>query len=77
MNLPIGLGLKYKVADRVNMAVEWSMHFSTSDLLDGVEDPYGIPSSGMFKNTDCYSRLGLSVTYDLWAKCRTCHNDRN
>lgn len=77
MNLPIGLGLKYKVADRVNMAVECGMHFSTSDLLDGVEDPYGIPSSGMFKNTDCYSRLGLSVTYDLWAKCRTCHNDRN
>ena len=77
LNLPIGAGVKYKVADRVNLAVEWSMHFCSSDLLDGVEDPYGIKSSGLFKNTDCYSHLGLSLTYDLWAKCRTCHNDRD
>jgi len=77
MNLPIGGGVKYKVADRVNMALEWAMHFSTSDMLDGVKDPYGIKSSGLFKNTDCYSHLRLSVTYDLWAKCKTCHNDND
>lgn len=77
MNLPIGGGVKYKVASRVNMALEWTMHFTTSDKLDGISDPYGIKSSGMFKNTDCYSYLRLSVSYDLWAKCRTCHNDRN
>ena len=76
MNVPIG-GVKYKVASRVNMALEWTMHFTTSDKLDGISDPYGIKSSGMFKNTDCYSYLRLSVSYDLWAKCRTCHNDRN
>lgn len=75
-NLPIGLGVKYKVGTRLNLAVEWMMHFSLSDKLDGVDDPYGIASSGMFKNTDCYSMLQLSLTYDIWAKCRTCHNDR-
>ncbi|MDE6647566.1 MAG: porin family protein [Prevotella sp.] len=77
MNFPIGGGVKYKVADRVNMALEWAMHFTTSDYLDGVKDPYDIPSSGLFKNTDCYSHLRLSVTYDIWAKCRTCHNDKD
>lgn len=77
MNFPIGGGVKYKVADRVNMALEWTMHFTTSDYLDGVKDPYDIPSSGLFKNTDCYSHLRLSVTYDIWAKCRTCHNDKD
>ncbi len=77
LNLPIGAGIKYKVADRWNMALEWAMHFTGSDLLDGVKDPYGIKSSGLFKNTDCYSQLRLSVTYDLWAKCKTCHNDRD
>ena len=77
MNLPLGGGVKYKVADRVNLGVEWTIHFTTSDLLDGIEDPYGIQSSGLFKNTDCYSHLRLSVTYDLWKKCRTCHNDRD
>jgi hypothetical protein len=53
------------------------MHFSLSDKLDGVKDPYGIKSSGAFKNTDCYSTLQVSVTYDLWAKCKTCHNDKD
>ncbi len=76
-NLPLGGGVKYKVADRLNMAIEWTMHFTTSDMLDGVKDPYGIKSSGIFKNTDCYSHLRLSLTYDLWVKCRTCHNDRD
>ena len=77
VNLPLGGGIKYKAANRVNVALEWTMHFTTSDMLDGVKDPYGISSSGLFKNTDCYSHLRLSVTYDLWAKCRTCHNDKD
>ncbi len=75
-NLPIGVGVKYKVGTRLNLALEWTMHFSLSDKLDGTDDPYGIDSSGMFKNTDSYSVLRLSLTYDIWAKCRTCHNDR-
>ena len=77
LNIPLGGGVKYKVGDRLNMAVEWAIHFTASDRLDGVSNPYGIKSSGLFKNTDCYSHLRLSVTYDLWAKCRTCHNDRD
>jgi len=76
LNVPLGGGVKYKMADRLNLALEWAIHFTSSDMLDGVEDPYGIKSSGIFKNTDCYSQLRLSVTYDLWAKCKTCHNDR-
>ena len=77
MNMPLGGGVKYKAADRVNVALEWAMHFTGTDRLDGVADPYGIKSSGLFKNTDCYSHLRLSVSYDLWAKCKTCHNDRD
>ena len=77
VNLPVGAGVKYKAADRVNVALEWTMHFTSNDRLDGIEDPYGIKRSGLFKNTDCYSHLRLSLTYDLWAKCKTCHNDRD
>ena len=76
LNFPIGAGVKYKVGERWNLALEWTMHFTTSDMLDGVKDPYGIKSSGLFKNTDGYSHLRLSLTYDIWAKCKTCHNDR-
>ena len=77
VSLPLGLGVKYKAADRVNMALEWTMHFTSNDRLDGIEDPYGIKRSGLFKNTDCFSYLRLSVSYDIWVKCRTCHNDRD
>lgn len=74
-NVPLGLGVKYKVAQRVNLGIEWAAHFSLSDKLDGIADPYGIKSSGLFKNTDCYSVLQLTLTYSFMPKCRTCHND--
>ena len=75
LEMPLGLGVKYKLADRLNLTVEFLMHLTGSDKLDGVKDPYGIKSSGLFKNTDCYSSLQVSVTYDMWAKCKTCHNE--
>lgn len=75
-NLPIGLGIKYKLAKRVNLAIEWAMHFSLSDELDGVKDPYMIKSSGLFKNTDCYSALQLTLTYSFMQKCKTCNSDK-
>lgn len=74
--LPIGFGVKYKLRNRLNLTAEWTMHISGSDMLDGVDSPYGIKSNDLFKNTDCYSTLKVSLTYDLWAKCKTCHNDR-
>lgn len=77
VNLPFGAGVKYKLGNRLNLTAEWRMHFSMSDKLDGVEDPYGIKSTGIFKNTDCFSILQVALTYDFWAKCKTCHNDRD
>lgn len=74
-NIPIGLGVKYKAGKRLNVALEWAEHFSMSDKLDGVKDPYGIKSSGLFKNTDCYSAIQLTLTYSFMPKCRTCHNE--
>ena len=74
-NVPIGLGLKYKVGQRMNVGVEWAMHFSMSDKLDGRKDPYGITSSGMFKNTDSYSVLQLTLSYSFMPKCTTCNKD--
>ena len=74
-NVPLGLGVKYKLRERLNLGVEWRMHFSLSDKLDDMADPYGIKSSGLFKNTDCYSALQLTLTYSFMSKCRTCNND--
>ena len=75
VNFPVGAGIKYKLTKRLNLTAEWTEPFSTTDKLDGVADPYGIKSSGMFKNKDCYGMLLVGLTYDIWAKCRTCHNE--
>lgn len=73
LNMPIGIGIKYKAAKRVNIGLEWALHLSQSDEIDGIKDPYGIKSSGIFKNTDCYSALQLSITYSFMPKCVTCN----
>lgn len=75
MTIPIGLGVKCKLGERVNLGVEWVVNFSTSDWLDGVKDPYRVSSSGMFKNTDCFSRLQVTLTYSFSAKCVNCNKE--
>ena len=80
VNFPIGLGVKYKVAPRLNAGCELSFRFSMSDRLDVSErtsptlnDPLGIKSSGI-KNKDSYSFFALFLTYDLMPKYRKCNN---
>lgn len=80
MNVPLGLGVKYKFAPRFNLGCELSFRFSLSDKLDVTEksgtvldDPYGINSSGA-KNKDSYSFLSIFLTYDLSPKYRKCNN---
>lgn len=75
MNVPIGIGVKYKVGDRMNLGLEWALHFAQSDELDGVKDPYYVKSSGLFKNTDTYSALQVTFTYSFMAKCTTCNKE--
>ena len=80
LNLPIGLGVKYKVKKRVNIGAEWTFRFTTTDALDTAKgwrqlnQPYSILSSGL-KNKDCYSFLMFFVTYEMLPKCKTCHNN--
>ena len=76
-NLPLGCGVKYKVATRLNLGLEWAMHFCGSDKLDGVVDPYYIKSSGLFKNRDGYSVLQVTLTYSFLPKCKTCNKDND
>ncbi len=73
-NLPLGAGVKYKLKERWNVGLDWTMHFSMSDKLDGIEDPYRI-KSGFLKNKDSYSFTMLYLSYDLAPKCSTCHNN--
>lgn len=72
MNVPMGVGVKYKIAERWNLGLEFTMRLSLSDKIDGLKDLNGI-SSGFGKNTDWYSFTMISVTYEFSKRCRTCH----
>lgn len=73
MNIPFGFGLRYKLAERLNAGLDWTMRFSLSDGLDGIADPYSIKGGGL-KNKDSYSFTMLYISYDLFPKYRKCNN---
>ncbi len=73
-NVPIGLGMKWKVGPRLNLGLDWTVHFSLSDKLDGLQHPLGIKSTG-FRNKDHYSAALLTLTYDLHPRCPNCNRD--
>ena len=79
MNIPVGIGVKYKVKPRINLGFEWTMRFSTTDKLDAtpegtqLNDPYGV-KSGFLKNKDTYSFAMFFITYDMFPKLRKCNN---
>lgn len=80
LNIPLGIGVKYKLAHRLNVGAEWTMRFTTSDRLDVtggkelmLDDPYQIEGKGI-KNKDCYSLLIAYISYDLFPKYRKCNN---
>ena len=79
VNFPIGIGVKYQVARRLNLGCEFTMRFSMSDKLDvthkeglQLNDPYQIKGKGL-KNKDSYSFTLVYLTYDLFPKCKECN----
>lgn len=81
-NFPIGLGVRYKLSERVNIGLEWSMRFSTSDRLDvtadsgtSLENPFMIKGKGI-KNKDSYSFTMLYVTFDIFKRPCNCNEEK-
>lgn len=74
MSVPLGVGVKFKPRERLNLAVELTMAKTTSDHLDGpdLSDIYGIKSS-FLKNTDWTSTLTVSVSFEFGERCTVCN----
>ena len=73
-NIPMGAGLKYKMKPRLNLGLEFTMTKVFNDHMDGrdLSDLYQIKSS-FLKNTDWYSNIAISITYEFGERCATCH----
>ncbi len=73
-NIPMGAGLRYKINPRLNLGLEWSMTKAFTDKVDGpvLNDLYGIKSS-FAKNTDWYSTVMVSLTFEFGERCKSCY----
>ncbi|MBD5374112.1 MAG: outer membrane beta-barrel protein [Bacteroides sp.] len=74
MSIPVGVGVKFKPRERLNLGVEFTVAKTLGDHLDGaaLSDIYTIKSS-FFKNTDLYTSLTFSVTYEFGERCTVCN----
>ena len=72
--IPLGVGVKFKINQRLNFNAEFTMTKTFTDRLDSpdLSDPYQIESS-FLKNTDWYSTLTVGISYEFGARCVTCH----
>lgn len=74
LNIPLGIGVKYKVNKRLNLGLEFLMKKTFSDKIDGKElsDPYQIKHA-FIKNTDWYSTLSFTISYEFSQRCAECN----
>lgn len=81
VNLPLGVGLKYKWKDRLNVGFEFSFRKLFGDSFDvtsdtknlSLDNPYEIKSS-FFKNKDWYVLTMFSLTWDFGIRTKSCVN---
>jgi len=80
-NIPLGIGVKYKMRDRLNIGFEFSFRKLLSDSFDvtksnddfNLDDPYKI-KSGFMKNKDWYSLTMITITWDFGTRVCPCLN---
>lgn len=72
MNMPIGVGVKFKLKERINLGFEFTMRKAFGDKLDGLQDLNGVKSS-FAKNTDWSSFTMFTITYEFSKRCKKCH----
>ncbi|MDE7159230.1 MAG: outer membrane beta-barrel protein [Muribaculaceae bacterium] len=72
--IPFGAGVKFKLKERLNIGAAFLMKKTFSDKLDGpaLSDPHAIKSS-FVKNTDWYSTLTVTLTYEFSKRCAVCN----
>ena len=81
-NVPFGMGFKYKLKNRMNIGIEFSVRKLFKDDFDvtqkvpgwNLDSPYGIKSS-IFKNQDWYSFTIIFLTWEFGTREDPCHGN--
>ncbi|GHS91180.1 hypothetical protein FACS1894174_02590 [Bacteroidia bacterium] len=80
LNLPLGVGVKYKIKNRINLGLEYGVRKLFQDDFDApdsegfnLDNPYKMPANWA-KNKDWYSVLMFTVTWDFGPNNKKCAN---
>ncbi len=71
MNIPFGVGFKYKTGSRINFNAKWAHRLMFNDLIEGVKSEL---NGTNFMNNDVISTFTVGVSYDFWKRpcdCKT------
>ncbi len=71
-SIPVALGVRFKLRERVNLFGELSMTKNFNDKVDAAADINHIKTD-FYKNTDWTSRLVVGLTYEFGKRCEVCH----
>ena len=71
--IPMAIGVKWKVADRINLGLTWQVDKLFSDKFDGVNNPLGLNKS-KFVNQDYYSTATIWISFNFLKICAPCRN---
>lgn len=71
--IPFGVGAKFKLSERTNLGITWSIKKIFKDDFDQIDNPRALNKS-VFINNDWYSSFTLAFSVDFWQFCRTCYS---
>ncbi|MGL5893691.1 MAG: DUF6089 family protein [Bacteroidales bacterium] len=75
INIPFGVGVKYKIYNRINLGAEFTMKWTSSDHIDGISNPTK-GSTTWYKNKDWYSISKFFISIDFGRKKCDCPRDK-
>ena len=73
VTIPMGIGMKFKLSNRVNAGLYWTVAKAFSDKLDNASNPNG--EYGKFwNNQDWYSTAQVYLSFNFYKICAPCRN---
>lgn len=73
MTVPFGVGIKYKLGNRINLNAKWAHRISLNDKIEGTESV--LNGTNLFNN-DVSSTYTMGVSFDFWKRPCNCNNSQ-
>ena len=72
--IPLGLGVKFKLSNRINLGAYWMVSKVISDKVDNKPNPNG--EYGRWNNQDWYSTAQIALSVNFYKICAPCRSGK-